>query len=134
MPHDDGTKHFIVVIGVMILTKDGQTFSRRNFYRSAGRFDLTGQQLEKRGFSGTIGANNPIAVSRSKFEVYILIKDALAKLQRHIIRRNHNIHIPFCLCKLCRKTRQRFFTLSASPEKCLKYSARKYIRERPNAR
>ena len=58
-------------------------------YLAGGRVDLTGKDLQKSGFSGSIRANDAITVAGSEFQIDLLEQYAFAVAEGKVIYVDH---------------------------------------------
>ena len=89
MAHHYGIKYWDFIKFVVILAQNCHPFARIDTYIPAGRIDIPGQDFKKSGFTGTICANNPIAISRRKLDIYLVKQDSFSELERQIISSDH---------------------------------------------
>ena len=75
------TDNIILIKGKMVLLQHGHALTGSNIYGTLGRLNITGKQLQKGGFTSTVGTNNAIAVSRSKLNGNVLKEHALTELE-----------------------------------------------------
>ena len=89
--HDDRAQDLVVVVGIVVLLQDSEALARRDLDRAAGRLNVACQQFEEGGLTGTVRADDAVAVARRELEVDVLVEDALAKLEADIIDCNHRV-------------------------------------------
>ena len=77
--HDNSIQNRIFVIFKMILLQERKTLARGNDHITARRLQLTGQDLQKCGFSGTVGTDQSVTVSFGKFDIDIFKKCLFSK-------------------------------------------------------
>ena len=65
----------------------------RNGHFTGSRFQLTAENFQKCGFSGTVCTDNTVAVAGVELQVYIFEQRIAAELQTNIRNSNHNYHI-----------------------------------------
>ncbi len=87
--HDNRVHDRIAVIFEMVLLQNGKTLSGRNGDIAVRRFQRAGQNLQKSRFSRAVCANQTIAVSFRKFDVYILKESLFADSVSYVICTNH---------------------------------------------
>ena len=87
--HHDCVQDLFLIVFKMVLLQYGQTLSRSNVHTAVGRLKLSGQNLEKSRFSGTVGTDDTIAVSLRKLDVDILKQGFFPDSQRHIVSTDH---------------------------------------------
>ena len=73
----------------MILFQEGKTLSRSDHHVTAGRLQFSGENLQEGRLAGTIGTDQTVAVSFSKFDVYIFEKSFFADPKSNVICTNH---------------------------------------------
>ena len=86
---DDRVQDDLVIVFEVILFQDRQAFALPDGDLSRGGIQFAGQDFQKGGFSGTVGADDTVAVSFRKFYVYFLKKCLFAKAKRNIACLNH---------------------------------------------
>ena len=78
MPHDDGVEDRFLVKGELVLAQDRHPLPGADGDVALIRLELAGEDLEKGRFSGAVGADEPIAVSRGELDVDVFEDDPLA--------------------------------------------------------
>ena len=86
--HDDGVHHRVGVIHRLILLKDGHSGLWVNIDVAGGRLQHIGENFQKRGFSGAVRADDTIAVTRGKLQIYLGKQGRAAILQRQVFNRD----------------------------------------------
>ena len=61
--HDDGVQHRILIEHELILLQNRHTHVGQNVHTAGGGFQLTGEDLQERGLTCAVGADNAIAVA-----------------------------------------------------------------------
>ena len=56
---------------------------------TGGAFQIAGQDLQKCGLTGTVGADDAVAVARHKLQVHLLEENAAAELDGKIADSDH---------------------------------------------
>ncbi|MNR65052.1 hypothetical protein D3C85_1879480 [compost metagenome] len=56
----------------MVLLQNRQPLTRSHVHFTGVGFNLSGQNLQERGFAGTVGPDETVAVAGCEFYVYIL--------------------------------------------------------------
>ncbi|MNI15021.1 hypothetical protein D3C73_683060 [compost metagenome] len=72
MPHDYRFQHRVFIILEMVLLQNCQPLTRSHVHFTGIGFNLSGQNLQERGFAGTVGPDQAVAVAGCEFYVYIL--------------------------------------------------------------
>ena len=91
--HNNGIQNGIGIIGEVILFEDTHAEIFRNGHFTGSRFQLTAENFQKCGFSGTVCTDNTVAVAGVELQVYIFEQRIAAELQTNIRNSNHNYHI-----------------------------------------
>ena len=71
MTHDNGIHNHILVVFEMILLQHGETLTGGDDDITFGGVQLTGQDLQKGGFTGTVGSDESVTVALGKLDVDI---------------------------------------------------------------
>ncbi|MNW65445.1 hypothetical protein D3C74_438290 [compost metagenome] len=71
MPHDNCLQNRIFIVLKMILLQHSHTFARSHMHVPGVGFNLSGQDLQKSRFTGTVRPDQAVAVSWCEFYVYI---------------------------------------------------------------
>ena len=87
--HHHRVKHGVFVKGKVILTKHRHTDGVGNRYLARRGLQLAAKDLQKGGFSRTVGTDDAIAVSGGKFEVNVLEEKLTAKVKAQIGNCDH---------------------------------------------
>ena len=89
MPHDDGIEDGLLVKGELVLPKDRHALPRAHDDLALVCLDLAGQDLEKGGFSGAVGADQAIAVAGGELDVDVLEEDPFPVGKGDVCCRDH---------------------------------------------
>ena len=111
MPHDDRAQHLDLVIGIVILLENGEAFTGRDVDDAARRLDVAREQFEEGGLTRAVCTDDAVTVAGGKFQVDILVEDALAELQAQIVDRNHAFRSPSLVAQDCAEHRQDALTV-----------------------
>ena len=89
VPHDDRRQDGIRVERELVLLEDRQSLAFRDGDLACGRVNLSGEDIEERGFARTIGADEAVAIAGGEDDVDLGKEFPLAELQRHIADGDH---------------------------------------------
>ena len=87
--HDDRVHDGIGIVHRLILLEDGHSGLGVNIDVAGARLELTGEDLQERGFAGAVGADDAIAVAGGKLQVHLGKQRGSAVLQREVINSDH---------------------------------------------
>ena len=87
--HNNGIQDSIGIIGKVILLEDAHAEIFRDRDLTGGGFQLTAENFQECGFSGTVCADDAIAVAGIELKVYIFKQRVAAELQTDIGNSNH---------------------------------------------
>ena len=91
--HDDSLQNLEIIKLEMVLAKDSHALAGGDHNIAGRRFQFAGEDLEERGFSGSVGADDAVAVAGGKLDIDIL-KEGLAAIgKRYILRCNHGAQV-----------------------------------------
>ena len=93
--HDDRVHDGIGIVHRLILLEDGHSGLGVNIDAAGARLELTGEDLQERGFAGAVGADDAIAVAGEKLQVNVLEQPLTAKLHTEIAYCNHFLLLNF---------------------------------------
>ena len=92
--HDDRVQHDAVVVQALVLLQDGHALFGRQNHRPARRLQFPGENLDKGGFSGAVGADDAVAVSGGELKVHPAEQHRRAKLHTEVIYGKHRLSPP----------------------------------------
>ena len=87
--HHDRVENGMFFVGEVILLQNRKTFVRIVGNVTRIRFQFSGKDLQERGLSGTVCADNPVAITLAEREVDIFEKHAASILQTNIRNIEH---------------------------------------------
>lgn len=87
--HDDRVHDGIGIVHGLILLEDGHSGLGVDIDVAGARLELTGEDLQERGFAGAVGADDAIAVAGGKLQVHLGKQRGAAVLQREVINSDH---------------------------------------------
>ena len=93
--HDNGIQDSVCVVGEVILLEDAHAEIFGDGHLAGGGLELTAENFQKRGFSGTVCADDAVTVAGVELKVYILKQRVAAELQTDIGNSNHIVLVPF---------------------------------------
>ena len=89
--HDDSIENRIGVVLVLVLLQNGKARAGLEKHLAGGRFQLAGENFQKRRLARAVRADDAVAVAGGKLQVDLLKKNAAAKLHGKIGNGNHAV-------------------------------------------
>ena len=69
--HNHRVHDGVVIVFVLVLLQDGHADVGQNVNLAGGGFQLTGENAQKRGFAGAVGADDAVAVALGKLQIHM---------------------------------------------------------------
>ena len=69
--HNHRVHDGVVIVLVLVLLQDGHTDVGQNVDLAGGGFQLTGENAQKRGFTGAVGADDAVAIALGKLQIHM---------------------------------------------------------------